>query len=48
MKSYKITFKNEEVRTMTVADVSVDPVAEVAKWGDEDLSPANIVEVVDL
>jgi hypothetical protein len=48
MKTYEITFQNAEVRTMIVTDDSTSPAAEVAKWGDSELSIANIVTVVEI
>lgn len=48
MKTYEITFQNSETRVMVVTSEYIDPVAEVAKWGDVDLSVANIVSVVEV
>lgn len=47
MKTYQITFQNSEVRTMVVMDDAIDPVAEVAKWGDTELSVENIVSIIE-
>lgn len=48
MKTYQITFQNSEVRTMTVTDDGIDPVAEVGKWADSELSVANIVNIQEV
>lgn len=48
MKTYKITFANAEERLMTVTSEEINPIDEVAKWGDYELSVVNIVSVQEV